>query len=475
MKLTSKTLSIVVLLTSVSTVCAQQPKLKGKVTFSDPKEQGSQIGINVKNVGTGRLVKGEQDTTKVEDWYHVAPLNALVDVEFDGGGCYLGDGHSRIRVQQENGELDKVVLQKTLDCRLKEFRQAKMRTVTNAKAGAKRSGGAQSVEDEAPAAASSVDFHLYKSIEASLIPSANEFKKELEAEAAHARNGEFFDTFQYKFALKSELYKDRPELMQILADFKGNGENSVFFKSIGQVRWEMFFDVVGRELRPSTAVNLDHVVTVVQEESVSPNIRGTANVALLNDTLPSDKLQTVRQFYRRQPPDSPVFETSLVGRLRIGEAEDLAQVIRYIKDPSGETSRMAMEAVSLAALIKGKDAFPEASSALADVAANSKDPWQRAFAYRSLRPFVDQGDDIAFKAMEAGSRDEKAFVRLHVALALGAGDTEKDQKASNLLRNVLLTDIDRYVREAARLSLSGASTKELFAGEFKAWNSNRQQ
>ncbi len=479
MKLTSKTMSIVVLLTSVSTVCAQQPRLKGKVTFEDPKEQGSQIRINLKNVRTGKLVEGQQDSTKVPDWYHVAPIDVVVDVEFDGGGCYEGDGHPRISVKRENHDLPDVVLKKTRECRLKELRQAKGRTTTNAKANTggvtKRSGGAASVEEETHATVgSSSDFYLFKSLESNLIPSPEEFRKELEAEAAHARNGEFFDTFQYKFNLKSALYQDRPELMKVLTDFKGDGKNSVFFKEIGKVRWDMFSDVVRRELQPSAPVNLDNVFDVVQEEAISPNIRGTANVALLNGTLPSEKLQAVRQFYRQQSPESPVFETSLVGLLRVGQNEDVVTVVRHMSDPSPETSRMAMEAVSLATLIKGKDAFPWASRTLADVAATSKDPWRRAFAYRSLRPFVDQGDETAFRAMEVGSEDNDPFVRVHVALALGAGETEKNKKASYLLRNILLTDDDRHVRDAARLSLSGASTKG-WAADFKTWNSPKDQ
>jgi hypothetical protein len=467
MKLTLKSLSIVVLLTSVTNVFPQDPILKGKVIFDDPQERGSQIMISVRNLRTGQLVGGQQDKTKGGDWYHVAPLNALVDIEFDGGGCYEGDGHPKIPVKQENEELPEVVLKKTRLCRLKELRQRRGKTTTNVKTNERANKSRSAADDEEPqAVVNFTELHFDKATESSLIPSSNEFKRELEAEAVHARNGEFFDTFQYTFALKSALYGDRPELMKVLSDFKANTENSVLFEAIGQVRPEMFADIVRLELQPSDDVNTDNVFAVVQEESVSPNIRGTANVALLNRTLPDEKLQALNQFYRRQSPDSEIFETSLVGRLRIGEAEDIAQVVSYIKDQSIETSRMAMEAVSLATLINGKDAFPEASTTLANVATNNKNPWLRGVAYRSLRPFVDQGDETAFKAMKVGSRDPNPYVRVQVALALGVGDTEKDKKASYLLRYVLLNDKDRYVRDAARLSLKGALTKGWVAMEL---------
>src|SRR5688500_17685755 len=153
MKLTSKSSLIVVLIISVTTVCAQQPRLKGKVIFDDPQEQGTQIEIRVRNLRTGELVRGQQDRTKVEDWYHEAPLNALVDVEFDGGDCYEGDGHPKITVKQENEELPKVVLKKTRLCRQKELRKLRGTTITivrpNAGANKSRSRGDASVYEEA--------------------------------------------------------------------------------------------------------------------------------------------------------------------------------------------------------------------------------------------------------------------------------------------------------------------------------------
>jgi HEAT repeat protein len=470
MKLAAKTLLIIMLLTPFSSVCAQQPRLKGKVDYEDPQERGSEITIKVKNVGTGGLVSGQQESTKVEDWYHVAPINALVDVEFDGGGCYMGDGHSRIRVRQENADLRKVVLQKTRECKLKELaQQVKQQTISASAAKkdeastAPRATG-RVASTQAIAEARAKEFEIYSVAASDLIPSPEELKRELEAEAAHARNGEFFDTFQYKFALKTELYRSRPALMKVLTDFRAKTENSLFFRAIGQVRPEMYDDIVRRELQPSRDVNLDNIVTVVKEDAVTTNIRGTATVALLNGEIPDDKLGPVREYFRQQSPSSPIFQTSLIALLRVGEAEDQARLFGYVRDGSAETRNIAMEALSLATLIKGVEAFPDGSTTLATVAANKEgDPLVRAVAFRSLRPFVDQGDKIALQALVNGLTDQNKEVRMQVVLALGVGKTEQDPRVRDRLRRIMLSDGSYQVREAARLSLSGAQTTDWFS------------
>ena len=464
MKLTPKTFLIVVLFTSTAGVCAQQPKLKGKVAFANPRERGIEIRINVKDRDTGGLVPGEQPRTEVEDWFHVAPLNALVDIEFDGGKCYRGNGHSRIRVRQENEDLQKVTLLKTRECKIAELRQAK-RTYAGVRAeiGIKRHGGAQSTEEAV------VDFETGDSRrEAELIPSPEELRQELAEEAAHARNGEFFDTFQYKFALTSELYRDRPELLKVLTDFRANKDNAIFFRDIGQVKPEMFTDVVRRELGgEDDNANLDNVFALVKEEALSPNVRGGATVALLNGQLSGEKLMQVRDYYRQQSPTSPIFANSLIALARIGEAEDRAKLYSYITADSGETRLKAMEALSLATLIAGPDAFPQGVKTLTSVAVDkNQEPLVRAFAYRSLRPFVHQGDQTAFQALVAGVTDSKPEVRVQVVLALGVGKMEQTDAAESLLRKVLLTDRSPQVREAARLSLKGASTSEWAAQMF---------
>jgi len=456
MKLTPKTLLIVLLFTSTAGVCAQQPRLKGKVAFANPRERGVEIRINVKDRDTGGLVPGEQPRTQVEDWFHVAPLNALVDIEFDGGKCYRGNGHSRIRVKQENEDLQKVTLLKTRECKIAELRQAKrVYAGVRAEAGIKRHGGAQSIEEAV------VGFETEGlKREAELMPSPDELRQELEEDAAHARNGEFFDTFQYKFALTSELYRDRPELLKVLTDFRANKNNAIFFREIGQVKPEMFTEVVRRELgEANDDANLDNVFAVVKEEALSANVRGGATVALLNGQLSDEKLKQEREYYRQQSPSSPIFANSLIALARIGEAEDRAKLYSYIMADSGGTRLKAMEALSLATLIAGPEAFPQGAETLTSVAADkNQDPFVRAFAYHSLRPFVDQGDPTAFKALVAGVKDSKPEVRVQVVLALGVGKTEQTDVAESLLRRVLLTDRSPQVREAARLSLKGAST-----------------
>ncbi|HET6974907.1 MAG TPA: HEAT repeat domain-containing protein [Pyrinomonadaceae bacterium] len=460
------TLAIIVLFIPVGDVCAQQSSLKGKVSLAGPRDRGNEIKIQVRNRGTGQFIDGEQPNTRIEDWFHVAPLYALVDVEFDGGPCYRGDGHSQIRVKKFNADLPQVILQKTRECKIKERRQ--VTRVASAGGGgevgmAPHSGGMASIDKQE---ARTAEIGKYSS-EDNLIPSPTELKQELDEEAAHARNGGFFDTFQYKFALKAELYRDRPELMKVLSEFRTNKENSVFFQAIGQVRPEMFTDVVRRELEAPGDVNLDNVFAVVREESASQNIRGAANVALLNGSIPDDKLSQIRAYFRQQSPSSPIFVTSLVGLGRIGEADDQKILYRYIASGSRETSSVAMEALYYATLIKGTESFSQGSETLADVAANNEDPALRASAFRSLRAFAYQGDETALKALVEGSTDKDPAVRLQAVLALGVGKTEQSSMVRSVLRRISLTDSSRWVRDAARVALSGAPTTGSFSSTVK--------
>lgn len=471
MKLTRTSFLMIALLVSVANVCAQdRAKLEGKVALANPRESTSEILIRVRDRDTDKLIGGEQSSTKSEDWFHFATLNALVDVEFDGGVCYVLDGYSAIRVKQVNEELKKITLQKTRECKLKESRQRRAYQIAARTGGevngvATNQGGATvgAIVDERMEARAKIDRAIETEVDEWLVPSPEQLKQELESEAAHARNGGFFDTFQYKFSLKEELYRSHPELVQVLTDFKNKKENAVLFGTIGQIRPEMFTDVVRRELQKSNEVNLDNVWTVFKEESASPSVRGTANVAYLNGLLPDERLKQAIAYYRQQAPDSPIFATSLIALGRVGEPEDQARLYSYVNDSSGETRWTAMEALSLTTIIKGPVALPDASKTLAKVASDNTDPYVRAFAYHSLRPFVYHGDAVAFRALLKGAHDQNAQVRLQAVLALGVGRTEQKRRVHTVLRTIYFTDRSSAVRQAAKLSLIGATTRNLAA------------
>ena len=464
MKLTPGNSMIIVLL-SFSTLYAQGPtRLKGKVVRENPSER-SEIKITVRDRDTGKPVEGEQLSTRIDDWYHVVRPTTLVDVEFDGGPCYLGDGHSRIRVQQIDEVLPDVKLQKTRECRIAESirdkpaRKKTWSTITRTQVYTPQAGGRASagigVTTTATVSARGSEESTSETI---LLPSPEVLKQELEAEAAHARNGEFFDTFQYKFALKLELYGDRPALVKVLTDFRSKKENAVFFQTIGQVTPEMFTDVVRREFQLSEEVNLNNVFAVLKEDAVSQNTRGSANVALLNGDLPDQMKKEVREYHRQQSPSSPIFLTSLVALQRIGEYDDQERLYDYVTDADGETRNIAMEAVYLSALIEGPQALPGASKSLAKVANSDADPSVRAIAFHSLRPFLNYNDKTAVKALLKNLKDPNETVRLQVVWALGVAQTEKNPKVKDRLQKISQGDRSAEVRKAALFTLSGFST-----------------
>src|ERR1041385_1309004 len=112
--------AMLIFIASLATTQAQESRLKGKVVRAESRGSATEIRITVKDRGTGKTIQGEQSSTEAEDWFHVAPVNALVDVEFDGGICYVLDGQSQIRVRQVNEDLQKVTLQMTRDCKIRE-------------------------------------------------------------------------------------------------------------------------------------------------------------------------------------------------------------------------------------------------------------------------------------------------------------------------------------------------------------------
>ena len=479
MKLTIATLLLLTISISGSILHAQtpRPRLKGKVVRAESRvcKYAGEIGINVKDHNTRLNVKGQQSATKVEDWYREVDLGTLVDIEFDPGPFHEGDGHSKIRVEQVNSDLPLVKFQKSRDCRILEDVEKRRKQgrayqgytgAGAASAGGAKSGSAITLirEPEPEPELAESDFKPLKidpKLDADLIPSPAVLREELEAAASHARNGEFFDTFQYKFALKSELYRDIPELMKVLSEFRLKAENETLFQPIGKLKPEMFTDVVRRQFETSKDANLDNIRLVVQEENVSEGIRGSATVALLNGPLQDDFRKDMAAYYRSQGPESPIFSNSLIALGRLGEAQDISKLYRYVTDESADNQRLvAMQALALTQLIEGPDSLPGGAKTLASVATGDQDPEVRAFAVQSLRPFVYYQDQVALDALFDGADDQNSAVRAQVALALGVGQVERGKKVRDVLRR-LMADSSPEVRRAAYLSLTGKLTSGL--------------
>src|SRR5713101_1405081 len=90
-----------VVMTCVMPLAAQEPTLKGKVISAEdpqPRNWGG-VKIRVNKRPNNSEVGGEQKVTKDQDWYHVAPLAAHVDVLFDKV-CYVPDGLYAVYVSQ---------------------------------------------------------------------------------------------------------------------------------------------------------------------------------------------------------------------------------------------------------------------------------------------------------------------------------------------------------------------------------------
>ena len=439
-------------------IIAQQPKLNGKVISTEkplPRLWGG-VRIKVKNRINNQEVEGEQTVTSDQDWYHGAPLGASVDVLFDKD-CYVSEVIN-VNVRPGENPQQTVQLQRKRECLINDRRQQRTRDKRKAGARANLDVSALGVVIHGSVAASvssAVDYGRDKTAgDRDLFPSGGTLQQELENEAKFARESGFRDTFQYNFGVKQKAYADDVGLMEILSNFKNNAQNADLFKEVGEIKPEMYDDVIGAQFEIPGEVNLDNIKKVLRDEDIGPSLRGSATVGLLNLRLDDSTRNELTQYFQSQTENSPIFRTSLVARARLDD-RSLYQDLQTNSDQARVI--LMIEAIAVARIADDRDTFSEASQALTDVASRNKDPLIRQSAFSALRAFAYRSDQTAINALLTGVRkDPNPAVRFWVAVSLGVGDLEDNGSVRKVLRLVATRDSSSDVRRAANSSLSGA-------------------
>jgi hypothetical protein len=470
---------VIVLLSCATSLAAQVPMLSGKVISREkpPPQYWGEVRIKVKNLDTGQEIEGEQKVTNDQDWYHVAQLGAHVNVMFDKA-CYVPAGLFNKYVKQGDNYFDPVKLRKTKAClsaeRQTHFgRSSAIRSKSTAAnmpiarvqtaPVVRFPGGARMGQLAAQPASKASEFTKAETREdIDLLPSAKTLKEELKEEAALARRGQFFDTFQYNFRVKWIVYSDVPALREVLLEFREDKQNQDLFKQLGDVPPETFDDTIRGQFRISDQVDFENIKRVVTNGTMSPSVRGSATVAFLNvkPNLPEAMVSEMMEYYRQQAQDSSseIFAVSVVALARNGDSADRARLYEDIRTSTDKKRVIAsIKAVAVTQIIEGPESLAGGAQALVDVAKMGEDPSVRAAAFSALRPFAYRWDQTAITALLTGARrDPSPEARSRAALSLGVGDLEDVPWVRKVLRSVAKTDPSPFVRRAANLSLSGA-------------------
>ena len=439
--------TVALILCSFSVISAQQARLYGKVVPADspnnPPRLWTKIRLTVRNKATGYQIPGKQDYTDDHTWFHGAPLNSRVEVLFDRGPCYLPDGFSVVDVSQNQLALETVQLQRSKEC-LKAERDQKRRTTT-------RHSHTIGPVDEASFV------HAVPEGDADLIPSPEILKKELEKEAVIARKGAFFDTFQYNFAIKSEVYEYIQVLREVLTQFRTDPQNQDLFKPIGNATLEAYRDSVRAQFEISTDIKPDNIKAIIKNDELAPNVRGSANVALLKLKMDQITILEIRDYCRREVQNvSDIFATCLVTLARIGDKSDELRIYDLVLHGEKQQRVIAMEALATAQLIEGPGTLTEGIKTLSSVVRNrEEDEELRAAAVFALRPYVAQNDSTAIAAIIAAVKDPSPKVRVESVWALSIDELEDQPRVRKLLRNLAATDEEEFIQRAAKASLIG--------------------
>jgi len=437
--------------------------LKGWVFSGEkpPQQNWGDVRIKVINLANHREIEGEQKVTTEQTWYHVAVLGASVDILFDKA-CHVQGTLLNKYVNPGETSFPTVKLHKTRPCLKLEQKQknrhhALRLQLPSADPAVVRADrfAAQPIE-----LSEFVNAEMRESSDSD--PSAKMLKEDLEKEAALARRGKFFDTFQYNFRVNWTVYGDVPALRSVLLEFQEAKENQDLFSQLGNVPLEAFDDVIAAQFEISDQADFENIKRVVMDSAMSSSVRGSGSVAFLNikPKLPETTANQMMEYYRQQAKDSSseIFATSLVVLMRAGDSTDKAKIY-YDARASTDQKRVlgSMNALRLAYIIEGTDAVPEGAKTLAEVANTSDDATVRGAAFFALRPFANAKDETAITALVTGAQqDPDAAVRFRATVALGVGELEDDPWVRRVLRRVAKTDPSAAVRRAANFSLSGA-------------------
>jgi hypothetical protein len=447
-------LALVVCATTVVAQNSQQgPTLKGRVISCEkpPHQNWGDVRIKVINLANYQEIEGEQKVTTDQTWYHVALRGAHVDIIFDKA-CHVPAVLLNKYVKPGDNNFPTVKLRKTKPClRIERYenRHHALRLQFE-------TAGAATVRTHHSAAQPLMHEN------SDSVPSAKTLNEELAKEAALARRGKFFDTFQYNFRVTWIVYGDVSALRSVLLEFQEAKENQDLFSQLGNVPPEAFDDVIAAQFEISDQADFENIKRVVMESAMSRSVRGSASVAFLNikPGLPETTVNQMMEYYRQQAQDSSseIFATSLVVLARAGNSSDRAKLYDDARTSTDQKRVFAsMNALKLAHIIEGPDAVPEGAKTLAEVANTSEDSAVRAAAFSALRPFAYTNDQIAITALVTGAQqDPDPVARFRATVALGVGELEDDPWVSKVLRQIAKTDPSSAVRRAARFSLSGA-------------------
>lgn len=458
----------------LNSVAAQEDsRIRGKVVPAEspnnPPRLWMGIRIKVKNRITKLEMESEQKLTRDHNWFRLVPLNAYVDIIFDKT-CYVADGLSNIHVKRGQPEMQTVKLQKTRECLIAEQRQkGQARSIhdfPSDRAGGTSGTNSTASETSASAGVSAVvtavdtmgDPGWQTNAQGEdLMPSPEVLQKELDHEAATARDWKLFDSFQYNFYIKQEIYREIRPLNELLVSFVNNPQNQDLFKPVSDLDPAAFRDSVRAQFDLPGEVDMENIKRVIKDEALSPSIRGSASVALLSRTLTDQTTKEMIDYFRVQAenPDSEIFATSLVALGRIGEAVDHQKLYNYALNGDEYQRLIAMEALSVAHLIEGSGTFPDAAQTLAGIARKDEDAKVRAAALYALRPFAREHGNLAITTFLSGAKDPNPAVRIEAIWALSVGETEDLPGVRRLLLYVAAKDRSPWVREAAKLSLTG--------------------
>jgi hypothetical protein len=459
-------LIILVLISCTTTVFAQKPQqrpmLKGRVFSGEkpPQQNWGDVRIKVINLANHQEIEGEQKVTTEQTWFHVALLGASVDILFDKA-CHVQGSLLDKYVNPGETSFPTIKLHKTRPClkleQQKNRHHALRLQLPSANLAVVRADrfAAHPIE-----LSEFTNAEMRESSESD--PSAKTLKEDLEKEAALARRGKFFDTFQYNFRVNWIVYGDVPALRSVLLEFQEAKENKDLFSQLGNVPLEAFDDVIAAQFEISDQADFENIKRVVMDSAMSSSIRGSGSVAFLNikPRLPETTANQMIEYYRQQAQDSSseIFATSLVVLMRAGDSTDKAKIYHDARASTDQKRVLgSMNALRLAHIIEGADAVPEGAKTLAEVANTSEDPTVRAAAFFALRPFANTKDQTAITALVTGAQqDPDAAVRFRATVALGVGELEDDPWVHRVLRRVAKTDPSAAVRRAAKFSLSGA-------------------
>ena len=409
--------------------------------------------ISVKVTSNGQVIPPEPLYSKGEDWSHSVPVGTRVDIGFSFA-CYRPwqmDTYT-VRPESDPQTLSEVLLRPLPNCPYCPRRASSRSKTTNAIAGA--------TGTEVASPSSIVEYGAIAKVRSEGDePSPAQLQADLQEDARIALKFGFFDVFQYNFEVLSVTLV-KPELANVLREFRTNPEHAALFEPLGNRRPETFRKLVGSQFTNSEPIDFPLIGKIVEDPALDPSIRGSAIVMLLESKLNSPQKADFQKILRTQSAD-PANVLSLaatIGLARIGTDKDRARIMANSRSSDENLAVMSMTALRVAQITEGASKFSWAIRPLAKIVNSAKQPAVRQAAIQALRPSIYYlRNPFAIVTLSNILKDDSNpdAVRAEAARGLGVGTLEQRFDVRGVLLTAAKDPSSELVRQSAIISLKG--------------------